>query len=633
MLENIRESSQGMTAKIILGLVILTFALAGIGSYNGSADTSVADVNGEKISQDDFNKAYQEQRGRMQQQFGEMFERLAADKTYMANFRNSVVDNLINERLIDQNSSDLGIRVSDERIKDTIRNMPEFQIDGTFDNNRYQALIQQAGFYQSSSFRDYLRSQMTRRQLTQSLVASEFSLPYQNKLAANLQNQKRDINYAIIELEQFKSTVEVSEEEISSYYEENKARFMNLEKVKVDYVALSVEDIAKTIVVSEEDVKAYYDDNIQNYRTEEQRRISHILIEVEEDELKAKALAESLLVKINAGEDFSALAQTHSTDTFSGENGGDLDWLERGSMDDVFDEKAFALVNVGDVTDIVKTDFGFHIIKLTDLKAEKTKALVDVQEEVKERVSNDKAQQTFFELQQELARLSFEFPDSLDDAAEAINATIITSDWLSKVGNATPFDNNKAIDAAFSDLVLTEQLNSDVIEVNDNLVIVLRLNEHQTASVKPITEVNDSIKSLLVAQKAKEKAASTVNELLAELKEGNDISEKLTSYGSQFELSADVARFGGELDSSIVEKGFTLPHPVEGVKSISTVDLTNGNYALVELTAVKSSDVEVDKNTENQLINQLAQSAYGSYVESLKVAANISKNALISSVN
>ena len=147
MLENIREGSQGITAKIILGLVILTFALAGLGSYSNSTDTSVADVNGEKITQQDFNKAYQAQRNRMQQQFGDMFESLAADQTYMANFRNGVVDNLINERLVDQNSSTLAIRVSDERIKETIRTMPEFQVDGVFDNNRYLALINQAGFY------------------------------------------------------------------------------------------------------------------------------------------------------------------------------------------------------------------------------------------------------------------------------------------------------------------------------------------------------------------------------------------------------------------------------------------------------------------------------------------------------
>ena len=632
MLENIRESSQGMTAKIILGLVILTFALAGIGSYTNSVDLSVAEVNGEKISQDAFNKAYQTQRNRIQQQFGDMFERLSEDQTYMANFRDGVVDSLINERLIDQNTTNLGIRVSDDRIKETIRSMPEFQVNGAFDNNRYLALINQAGFYQSSDFRDYLRSEMSRRQLTQSLVVSEFVLPYQSKIAADLQNQKRDIRYATVELEQFKSTVEVSDEEINNFYQENQLRFMNQEKVKVDYIALNIEDLAKAVVVSDEDVKTYYEENIQNFRSQEQRRISHILIEVDEDELKAEALAESLLAKIKSGEDFAVLAKESSADTFSGENGGDLERLERGSMDETFDESAFSLANVGDVSNVVKTEFGFHIIKLTDLKAEETKPLSEVQEELKVRVSNDKAQEQFFELQQEMARLSFEFPDTLDDAAETVNAKIITSDWLSRGANTAPFDNDKVINAAFSDLILSEQLNSDVIEVSDSLAIVLRLNEYQTASVKPLTEVNDSIKATLVDQKAKEKAESTVTELLAEFKAGTDITEKLTTFGTAFESSSDVARFGSEIDSAISQKAFTLPHPVEGAKSVDIANLATGSFALVEVTAVKQSEVAVDKNTENQQVNQLAQSAYASYVESLKVDAKITKQTLISEV-
>ena len=157
MLEDIREKSQGLTAKIILGLIILTFAVAGVGSYSNSADTSVATVNGEAISQQDFNKAYQTQRNRMAQQFGDMFDTLSNDSNYMANFRQGIVDNLINEKLIDQSTDTLAIRVSDERLKDTIRQMPEFQVDGVFDNNRYLAIINQSGFYQSSDFIDYLR--------------------------------------------------------------------------------------------------------------------------------------------------------------------------------------------------------------------------------------------------------------------------------------------------------------------------------------------------------------------------------------------------------------------------------------------------------------------------------------------
>jgi len=633
MLENIRESSQGMTAKIILGLVILTFALAGLGSYTNSTDTSVAEVNGEKISQQDFNKAYQAQRNRMQQQFGEMFENLAADQTYMANFRNGIVDNLINERLVDQNSANLGIKVSDERIKDTIRKMPEFQIDGVFDNNRYLALINQAGFYQSSDFRDYLRLEMSRRQLTQALVASEFSLPYQNKIASELQNQTRDIKFALIGLPSFEKSIEVTEEEINNFYQENQARFMNQEKVKVNYIALNVDDIAKSIDVSDEDVKTYYEENINNFRKEEQRKISHILIEVNDDEDKAKAQAESILTDINSGKDFAELAKEFSADTFSGENGGDLDWLERGTMDEVFDEQAFTLKDIGSVSDVVKTEYGFHIIKLTDLKAQETKALDEVFDELKVSVSNQKAQEEFFVLQQEMARLSFEYPDSLDDAAEAVNAKVMTSNWLSRSGNTAPFDNKKAIEAAFSDLVLSENLNSDVIEVSDSSAIVMRLNKHQTANAKPLSEVTESIKTALVTKKAKAEAQNTVDDLLEKLKSGSDITQELKALNSNFEMKTAVTRTSTEFDRSIVDKAFTLPHPTEGSVSVGLSDLANGGFALVAVDAVNTSTIQADTNMEEQLVNQLAQSAYVSFVESLKAEASITKNSLVTSAN
>jgi peptidyl-prolyl cis-trans isomerase D len=633
MLENIRESSQGMTAKIILGLVILTFALAGIGSYTNSVDTSVAEVNGEKISQDAFNKAYQSQRNRMAQQFGEMFETLSADSNYMANFRNGVVDNLINERLIDQNTANMAIRVSDERIKKTIREMPEFQVEGVFDNNRYLAIINQSGFYQSSDFRDYLRVEMTRRQLTQALVASEFNLPYQESMLSSLQSQKRDIRYATIASEQFKADIEVTEEQINQYYQENQARFQNQEKVKVNYIALDVNEIAKTVDVSDADVDTYYQENIASFRQEEQRRVAHILIELGDDETAAKEQAEALLARVNAGEDFSTLAKEFSADTFSGENGGDLDWIERGVMDAAFDDSAFLLAEVGSISELVKTEFGFHIIKLTDLKAEQTKALADIKEELHEKVSNQKAQDRFFELQQEMASLSFEVPDSLDDAAEAVNVKVITSQWLSKSNNAAPFNNAKTIDAAFSELVLNEELNSDIIEVNDTLAIVMRLNEYQAAVVKPLAEVSEQIKQSLIAKGATDKALSVATELLTDFKAGTDITDQLTEINSAFETKADLARFASDVDSNISKAAFSLPHPSEGVVSASSVTLTNGNLSILEVQAVKAGDVVANPNLSKQQTSQLAQSAYQSYVESLKVDAKIVRHTVSAPVS
>jgi peptidyl-prolyl cis-trans isomerase D len=623
MLEDIRESSQGLTAKIILGFIILTFAVAGIGSYSNSVDTSVADVNGEKISQDEFNKAYQAQRNRMAQQFGDMFETLSADPSYMNNFRQGVLDNLINQKLVDQNSETLAIRVADERIKDTIRNMAEFQADGVFDNNRYLAMINQAGFYQSSDFRDYLRVEMTRRQLTQALVATEFSLPYQEGIFTALQNQQRDIRFATISAEQFKSAIELTDEEINQYYLANQSRFENQEKVKVNYITLDVNDIAATIELTDADVEGYYKNNIGRYSEDEQRRVAHILIEFGDDEAQAKASAEALLAKVNAGEDFATLAKENSADTFSGENGGDLDWIEAGVMDEAFDKVAFALTDIGSVSEVVKTEFGFHIIKLTDYKAAKVESLNDVREALVAEAKAEKAQDKFFELQQEVARLSFEFPDSLEDAAGAINATVKTSDWLSRGVNAAPFSGNKAIDAAFSDIVLNEQLNSDIVEVNDNLAIVLRLNEYQEASVKPLAEVSAQISNVLIAQKASEKAQTVADELLVAFNSGTDITEQLAAIGATMEVKTAVTRVGSGLDASLAREAFKLPRPSEDAVSATTVNLSNGDLAVLEVQAVTVGETKSSPNLSQQLTQQLAQAAYLSYVESLKTDAEI----------
>ncbi|MEW6990726.1 SurA N-terminal domain-containing protein [Colwelliaceae bacterium 6441] len=633
MLENIRENSQGLVAKIILGFVMLTFALAGIGSYTNSVDTSVAEVNGEKISQADFEKAYQSQRNRMAQQFGDMFETLSSDANYMANFRKSVVDSLINQTLIDQASSEMSIRVADQRIKKTIREMPEFQVDGVFDNNRYLALINQSGFYQSSDFRDYLRVEMTRRQLTQALVASEFALPYQESQLTALQNQKRDIRFATISSKQFEQGVEVSDAEINDYYLANQTRFENQEKVKVDYIAIDVNEIAKTITVTDEDISTYYQENIANFRNDEQRRISHILVEINEDEAAAQSQIESIQTKLTSGEAFSSLAQELSADTFSGENGGDLEWFEEGIYGDDFDSAVLALSEVGSVSDIVKSDAGLHLITLTDYKAEEVKALADVKDELAQTVSKQKAQDRFFELQQEAAQLSFEIPDSLVDAANAVDTQVTTSAWLSRFGNTAPFDNTKLIDAAFSDIIVHEQLNSDIIEVSDTLSVVLRINEYQAAQVKPLAEVSEDIKSTLVAQKANEKAQEVADELLAQFKDGNDITEQLTAAGASFEVKADVARYGSDVEANIAKEAFKLPHPQEDTVSVATVSLSNGDLAIVEVQAVKSEAANVDASFSQQHTQQLAQSAYQSFVESLRSEATIVQNNSVSTTS
>ena len=625
MLENIRDNSQGIVAKSILGFIILTFAVAGIGSYTSSVDTSVAEVDGVKISQAAFEKSYQDQRNRMQQQFGDMYETLSADPTYMANFRNSVVDNLINEALLDLNAEQLAIRISDERIKDTIRNMGEFQVDGAYDNNRYLAVINQAGFYQSSDFRDYLRTQMVRRQLSQGLIATEFSLPYQQQQLTALQSQTRDIRYATINAQQFKDAIELTEEEINTFYQDNQTLFQNQEKVKLEYVSLNVNDIAASTDVSEQEVEQYYQENIASFSKEEQRRIAHILIEFGDDEGAAETKAQSVITRLNQGEDFAALAKELSDDLASAEVAGDLEWIERGVMDEAFESAAYALGEVGAVSEVVKSSFGYHIIKLTDLVAAEVQTLEQVKDTVLADVKQEKALNKYYELQQELARLAFEFPDSLEDAATAVNAEVKTSEWISRGGNIAPFDNPQVIDAAFSSLVLSENLNSDLIELNDSAVMVIRMAEHQEASVKPLAEVTAQIRTELTNNKATEKAHSSAQELEQAYLAGEDINDMLKTLNATFVEQKAQARFGGTVDNAIVKKAFVLAHPTDGVKSAATAELANGDLALVEVTAVYPGESSEVAELADRLEAQLAQATYRRYIEALKANATIEK--------
>lgn len=628
MLERIREGSSGPTAKIILGLVIATFIFAGVGSYTNSVDTSAASVNDQKISQQQFEQAYQNHKARLKQQFGDMFEQVASNEVYMQNMRSSVLEQLINEALIDQAVTDLNIRISDEQIKNQILNMTEFHVDGVFDNNRYLMVINQSGYRQASAFRDFLRTDMQRRQLMNSIMASEFNLPYQQELDSKLTNQTRDIRYAVINSEPFKSAIDVTEEEISEFYQKNQLRFATPEEVKLEYVELDVADLEGDVNVTDAQVKAYYDDNISTYSTKERRKVSHILIEFGDDEDAAHSQAEDILTKINSGENFADLAKEFSADTFSGESGGDLDWVERGEMEGPFEDAAFELTLENNVSNVVKTDFGFHVIKLTDLQAVQTQAFTEVAQDIKDQLVNDQALERFYELQGQMAEVAFESPESLDEVASVINVEIKQSDWLTQGTNVAPFNHQGVMEAAFSSEVLTEALNSDVIEVeNDKKVLVVRLLEHKKADTMPLVDVSEQIKQQLVDSKAAEKAQQTAQDITDSLIAGNDVTAALEAQNVEFVVATNVGRNDASVDRSISQQAFLLAHPSEGVVSATTTSVMGGNYAVVELFKVNQGEASsVAPNVVQQQVMAISQATFEGVIENLKKDAEITRN-------
>lgn len=292
MLEKIRDGSQGVIAKGILVLVILSFAFAGVSSYLGSTtDVPAAEVNGDKITKAELEQAYQSERARMEQQLGEMFAALSADEKYLESIKQSVLERLVADKLIDQAAHAMGLRVSDEQIIAAIKTEPAFQTDGKFDNERYQAILRQLG-YQPQTFRSMMRVDMTRRQLTAALVGTEFVLPGEAKQLAELQGQTRDIRYFVVDSAPFLANASVTDEQVKNYYDVNLGQFMSPEKVSLEYVELNAADFAKNSPISDEEAQAYYDEHKAQYVASEKRLAAHILVTLGSDEAAAKTKAD-----------------------------------------------------------------------------------------------------------------------------------------------------------------------------------------------------------------------------------------------------------------------------------------------------------------------------------------------------
>lgn len=611
----------------IIALIVLSFVFAGVSSYvSSSGITAAAEVNGEPISQQDVERAYQAQRARLESQFGDGISALFSDENYLRDFRLSVLDRLIADTLIQQKAEELGLRVSDKQIKDAIVAMPEFQYDGKFDNERYQTLLRQNGF-QPSDFRDYMRQQMTREQLARAVSASDFALPGEVSYAHNLTEQTRNAEYLIVDSAPFAASVEISDEEVEAFYQENLNRFDTQEKVNLAYVTLSVADLKPDVTVSEEEIEQAYQESLSLYKTTEERRVAHILIEFGDDEEAAKAQAEELLAEIKQGADFAELAKQNSADTFSAENGGDLEFITKGMMDPAFDDAAFAIAEVGDTSEVVETEFGYHIIKLTDLKAEEVTPLAEVSEEIKSQLITDKATDKFYALQSEMANLAFEVPDTLEDVAGVANKSIKETGLVTASAVMAPLNVPSVTSKMFDPEFIAEGLNSDVIELSNDQVAVVRVVGHEPQRTQALDEVRTTILAQLRAQKSQQAAADWASEVVAQINAGETPDLTIGETTLEWQSKDAVTRNSSELPRNLVETVFTLS--TEAPENIEVSNLGSGDVGIVKLTAI-NAPAPLPEDQKASLVQQLtatqSQQTYQAFVDSLRAAADVQIN-------
>ncbi|WP_324036743.1 peptidylprolyl isomerase [Aeromonas caviae] len=625
MLDKLREGAQGKVAKVILGLIILSFALAGVGSYlNGPARTAPATVNGNDISAPALENAYRNERARMESQMGEAFNQLAANPDYMKQFRRGVLDRLIDQALIDDKARSLGLRVSDEQIKQAIVAMPEFTENGKFSNDRYLQLIRRAGMT-PEMFRDSLRQDMVRQQLMGAVLGSEFALKGEAEQLDRLYNQTRDLRLIRLAASAYVDGIEVSDAEVEQFYKANSARFMNDETVKVDYLLLDAANLGKNIKVTEQDAQDYYDQHQDLFQRPERRQAAHILIPFGKDEKAAEQKAEAVLAKAKAGDDFAALAKADSSDTFSAKKGGELDWFEKGVMDPAFEKAAFALAKAGDLSAVVKSPFGFHIIKLLAVEPAKTKPFVDVMSDTIARLQSEKAKEQFFAEQQKMADSSFENPDSLDLTAEAMGLQVQSTGYFSQADAPAPLNDPKVLSVAFSEQLRDDNTNSDVIELADGKALVLHIMGHQPKAAKPLAEVKEQVITVIKHDKASEVARGKAQGLLDKLKAGENVQADLTALGLKVDTHTGVSRFAQEMDQNLVTQAFRMPHPTDGKPSVELVTEAIGDRVVVALDKVNviKEPSQMVSLLQGQLGQGKAQADYKSLIDELRKAAKI----------
>ncbi|MGS0676691.1 SurA N-terminal domain-containing protein [Shewanella sp. 125m-1] len=615
MLEKIREGSQGVIAKSILVLVILSFAFTGVSSYLGSStEVAAATVNGEEISNSALEQAYQNERSRLEQQLGDMFATLSADDNYMQSVKQSVLERLVAEKLLDQNAAELGLRVSDAQVIAAIKAEPAFQTDGHFDNDRYQAILRQLG-YQANSFRDMMRTDMTRRQLVATLIGSEFVLPGEAKYLADLQGQTRDIDYKVIDATPFLADISVTDEQIKTYYDSNLGQFIRPEVVSLDYIELDAKDLASDVTVTDADAQAYYDEHQAQYTQAEKRLAAHILVQLGDDDSAAKAKAEAIYKQLQDGADFAEIAKTESEDTFSGEQGGQLDWFEAGVMEPEFDQALFAL-NKGEYSNVVKTNFGYHIIKALDIQPGAQAPFADVKEKIIAQLQDKQAVDKFYELQQVLADSSYEVPDTLVEAAKDLGVEVQTTAEFTRSNPPELFSKPELLNEAFSSNVLLDGMNSDVLEVEPNHIVVIRVNTHKAAGTMDLADVRNAIANRLKQEQANEAARKQAQELMTAV--------EASGVPADFVVQDKLARFAQDVDGAIVNKAFAMAQPTDK-PSVDTVALANG-YAVVVLKQVNAAegvDASLLDALKQRLSSQYSENDYRAVIATLKAKGEV----------
>lgn len=626
MLQSIRDKTSGWIAYLIIGLISVPFALWGINSYLGGGEQQpAAIVNGVEITPRQLDFAYARYRDQLSSVFGGSIPAALDNETRL---KEQVLSQIIEEQVLVSYVQNSGYRVGDQKLFENIQSMPVFQQDGSFSKELYRNQLSSQG-YQPALFEQELRQSSEMEQLSLAIKSTAFVLPVQIDSYNNLHNQSRKIRSLTVANQT--DSITVSDQEISDFYAEQSGLYMNPAMVKIDYIELGLDNVKISIEVTEDQVLQRYEQMRDQLTTAEMRIASHILLTVDSDasseqDEQAREKIDGLKARIDQGADFAELAKEFSQDPGSAVDGGDLGEVERGMMVKPFETILFAL-NVGDVSEPVKTQFGWHLIKLHEISGGDTQTFEQARVEIEQEVKTELAESQIYDLAENLANIGYEQPDSILPASEQLDLKIQTTDWFSRSQGTGLAELEKFRQIAFSTDVLKQNRNSETIELSDNRIIIMHLNSHKPAEKQPLETVRALIIDAIKKKAGREKALSSGKELLSELKQGASLDSVADKSSLTVFDAGYVGRSSDSLDRDVLNTAFTLVKPVNNNPVFEGVSEVDGDYTIIEFSDLRVDKDRAAESTNNNIIKTLNDSSadyeFQALLKSLTEAADI----------
>jgi peptidyl-prolyl cis-trans isomerase D len=619
MLQAIRDGLTGWVVWFIVGLICIPFAFVGIESFRtGGSDPVVAKVGSQEITQAQLSAGFDQRYRQLQALLGENFRPEMFDQ---ARFRATVLQDMAQEALLRQYAQDAGFRASDAALFNYLRTIPVFQRDGQFSTEAYKAALSRQGLT-PERFESQLRSALEIDQMRETVIESAFVTAADAAQAWRLAQQTRELTVLNFEASRYLAAVKVSDEEIAARFERDKARFTVPERIKLAYIELAQDGLARAEPPSSEVLRVLYDaEKASRLTTPEERKARHILISFGDDKDAARQKIEALAAQLKQGTPFAELARAESQDPGSKTQGGDLGWIKRGQMVERFESALFAL-QPGEISAPVETEFGFHLIRLDELKAERTRAFEDpeVQRELADLYLGRERERRFQELQEQLEVLAFENPASLEPAAKALDLQVRTTDWFQRSGaQATGIATDDGVrTAAFSAEVLEDGENSKLIALEPGRVVVIRKADYEPERQKTLEEVAAQVTQTLREEAARAQALEAARTAAKLLREGGRPAAVARDAGARLQTPGWVGREQSGVDTAVLDRLFRLPRPQPEQPVVAEVALASGDVSVVMLSGVRDPEPGDAQSAEfqrlrAQLRDQLAGSEFNGY--------------------